>query len=179
MAIFVTDVRADGMGSGSFGGHSGHGNSGAQRGTSSTHRTEPDTNNLRELLTFKTELALTDAQVAAIKDIRENTIKESAATMDAMQPLQKSLVVSLNQSRPDFPGARQHIKEIAEILAHAQLISVNAYEKAYNLLTEPQKDKLTYLKTKLKEEQEKANTAAQDSQPGQPAAPATSDAPHE
>jgi len=64
---------------------------------------------------------------------------------------QKDLADIVGQVKPDFPAARAKIKEITGIAVDIQSGSVDAYEKAFNTLTNEQKEKLYVIRAKLSE----------------------------
>jgi Spy/CpxP family protein refolding chaperone len=157
-AILRAEMPTGGMGGMGGGGHGGHGGRGRSTDGQATqaHSTAPDTNNLRELLTFDKELGLTDTQEETIMALRSESMKEAAKRYAAAEKPQNELDVYLSQSKPDFVAARATVKEITEILVSARTVSIDAYEKAYSLLTDEQKEKLAAIRKKLKENNESA-----------------------
>ena len=154
MATANSDMGSMGGGMGR-GGHGMH-NGGQSRQTQ--QRSEVNTDRLREILTFSKELGLTDEQIEQIKNIRTDQIKETSLRYEPVQKNQEELAVMLGGSKPDFAGARAKIKELTEAFVSAQMVSLEAYEKAFKLLDDGQKEKLIAIREKIKKEKEAALT---------------------
>lgn len=104
---------------------------------------------IRELLTFEKELGLSAPQVEAIKQVRSDAVGEMAKEREALQASQKALSDSLNKPKPDFDGARAASREMTGSVMQLQIaISVDAYEKAYAVLTDKQKGTLSALRAR-------------------------------
>ena len=142
---------------GGMGGGRGGGTRAGGRQTGQSSREAVNTDNLRELLTFGKELDLTDKQAEDIKLIREQSIKDTQAGYEALRMNQIEMSNMLAAPKPDFAGARERAVEVTRAAVNAQAVSIDAYEKAYGLLTDNQKEKLAALRVKLKKERDAEN----------------------
>jgi Spy/CpxP family protein refolding chaperone len=110
---------------------------------------EIDTDRLRELLTFANELNLTERQRDTIRQIRSDAIREAAQCNESVAESQKELKELLDREEPDFSAAHAKNREVAELSVQIQALPVNAYEKAYLLLSDEQKHVFSDIKKKL------------------------------
>ena len=108
-----------------------------------------DKSTLRQILTYGKELDLTDGQIETIRKIRSDSINEARKKYEVLSAAQKDLADIVGQVKPDFSAARAKIKEITGIAIDIQSGSVDAYEKAFNTLTNEQKEKLFVIRDKL------------------------------
>jgi len=155
-ALITLSVTARGaMGGAEGAGRGMHGGGGQDEQPSA--REKVNTDNLREILTFRNELELTDEQVTSLMNIRGQSIKDTQSGYEALHKKQAELSDLLSAPKPDLAGARNMELEVTKAVMNVQSISVDAYEKAYNLLTESQKLKFTIIREKLKKERDAAN----------------------
>jgi len=117
-------------------------------------REKVNTDNLREILTYKNELELGVDQIESIRNIRGQSIKDTQSGYEALYRKQAELSDLLAAPKPDFAGARAMSQEVTKEAVNVQLVSVDAYEKAYNLLTESQKMKFAILREKMKKDRD-------------------------
>ncbi len=182
-SIFILMLAAAGAncdmgGMGSMGG-GGMGHGGHMRGDSGQskppqQRPEVNTDRLREILTFSKELGLTDEQAEQIRKIRADQIKETSLRYEPVHKCQEELAAMLEGVKPDFAGARAKIKELTEAFVNVQMVSLEAYEKAFNLLDDGQQAKLIVIRERIKKEKEAANTPPDSMQSGNQNPPGTS-----
>lgn len=111
-----------------------------------------DRTTVREILTFSKELGLSEEQAAAIRIIRSAAVAELRQKYETLTAEQMEFSESVNDLKPDFAKLRAKVRAVNATLEEIQLISVDAYEKAFNTLTPAQKQKLFVIRTKLKEE---------------------------
>jgi Spy/CpxP family protein refolding chaperone len=120
-------------------------------------REKVNTDNLREILTYKNELELSVEQIESIRNIRGQSIKDTQSGYEALYKKQLELSDLLATPKPDFTGAHAMALEITKAVVNVQSVSIDSYEKAYNLLTESQKLKLAIIREKLKKERDSEN----------------------
>jgi Spy/CpxP family protein refolding chaperone len=120
-------------------------------------REKINTDNLRQILTFKNELELSVEQVESIMKLREQNIKDIHSCYEALSSKQLELSGLLAAPNPDFVGARRMSPKISEAAVNVQSVSIDAYEKAYNLLTENQKMKFAIIREKMQKERDLEN----------------------
>lgn len=132
-----------GMGAG---GMSGRHHGGGQENQNAPHIASPNDESLREILSYKKELNLSDTQIEAIRGIRSDLITEDKTKVEAMIASQKDLSEIMNQPDPDFSKAHEKIKELSEQLVVIQTLPINALEKAFKVLSTEQKNKLFLLR---------------------------------
>lgn len=123
---------------------------------------------IREIMTFKNELKLTDDQVAAIHQMRSDINTQAAKLSTDMEKPQQKLSKLLAQSTPDFTAIRAAYREIADITFKAQSITLDAYEAAYNSLTENQKNMLAAIRMRLSKERATKQPSLKDDVRGGP-----------
>ncbi|OGS34360.1 MAG: hypothetical protein A2293_16995 [Elusimicrobia bacterium RIFOXYB2_FULL_49_7] len=145
-------------GGGGPGGRGGGSPEGRMRGGSARNGQASSARNLtndhiRQLLTFGDELQLTEAQVTSLKEIRSEAMKEAAAKASALTAPQQKLGELLGKEVPDFSAARTTMSEISQLIAGLQMLAIDSYEKAYNVLTGEQKEQLIVIRARLQEEE--------------------------
>jgi len=120
-------------------------------------REKVNTDNLREIMTYKNELDLSVEQIESIRNIRGQSIKDAQSGYEALYKKQLELSDLLAAPKPNFAGAHAMSLEVTKALVNAQSVSIDAYEKVYNLLTENQKMKFAIIREKLKKERDSLN----------------------
>lgn len=133
------------------GGHTHHSSGGEER--PKVRSPLPNDENLREILTLKKELNLTDDQIEAIKAIRSDLLRETKTTFETMMGPQKELTDMLNKADPDFTGAKERIKEITVLMVKIQTLPIDSLEKAFKVLSGEQRTRLSELKKQALEHQ--------------------------
>ena len=165
-ALFTANAIADmgemggrgGNGGGSGGGRGVRGGDEGQSRQTQQQRPMINTDNLREILTFAQELGLSEKQVEDIRQIRSDSIKEITQSYEAVKKTQAELSDMLGLIKTDFDAAREKLKKMNEEVINTQMISINAYEKAFNLLSDGQKVKLVTIREKISKERMDENT---------------------
>ena len=104
------------------------------------------TDSVVDILLFRDKLHLTGQQVISMQMIQADAQQESAEKSRAVQACQADFVKSLNQNTPDFAYIRAILKKLTDAEADVDVVRVNAYEKAYALLTDAQKTHLGLLR---------------------------------
>jgi len=147
-----------GVGAGSSGQGTGSG-AGPQGGGSHQGKTQAAVpakkDNVNDILTFMDKLELTSQQVVSIRLISADAAEEAAGMAKATRESKREFEDSLDQIKPDFAYIHKMLNEFTEAQAKEQSVPVDAYEKAYALLTDDQKLKLAFFRTIRQEEIDK------------------------
>lgn len=107
-------------------------------------RPEPDFTNV------KAHLKLTDAQVASLQQIRNQTRQSMQATATEMRTKQTALRTLLQSSSPDAAAAGRALLEIEALRKRIDASRTQELTLARNVLTADQKTALTALENALK-----------------------------
>ena len=103
----------------------------------------------------------------------EADAQQDEADKDAVvRKCQADYTKSVTENVPDFGNIRAALKNLTDAQADAQAVWVNAYEKAYAVLTDAQKTRLEFLRaTRQHEIEQRAEAASEviNQQPSQPA----------
>ena len=158
--VNVSGTGGQGTGSGPLPG-SGR-QAGAEREKKQAFAVQVSTDNVDDILTFEERLQLTSEQIVSIHMIGADAQREAAEKYKTVLDCQREFEKSLNQIKPNFVYIRAMLKDLKEAQAEAQAVPVNAYEKAYMLLTDSQKGILEFLRAvRLEENDKKAAAAAE------------------
>jgi Spy/CpxP family protein refolding chaperone len=84
------------------------------------------------------ELELTDAQVAAIKAIMENTRQQADVIRDSIKPLKDAMHQALTAETPDEQAVRQLSQQLADKKADLMLLRSKTHQQIKAQLTEEQ-----------------------------------------
>lgn len=111
--------------------------------------------NVSDILTFESKLGLTGQQVVSLRLIGADARQETNKRENEVQDCRQTLAKSLNENNPDFADIRARMNKLNEAQARVTAVPVEAYEKAYALLTDAQKSKLAFFKGLRQQENEK------------------------
>lgn len=118
--------------------------------------------NVNEILMYEDKLGLTSQQAVSMKMISADAMLEASEKSNTVVERRREFTNSLNQLNPDFTNIRAELSKLVEAQANAEAVPVNAYEKAYALLTDKQKITLSFFRAIRRQELEKkAEEAAQ------------------
>jgi Spy/CpxP family protein refolding chaperone len=121
------------------------------------------TDNVNDILAFEEKLNLTSQQSISIRLIASDAMLELTEKSGIALTCRREYDKSLNQNTPDFTYIRSMLNKLTEAQANALEVSVNAYEKAYALLTDTQKANLSFFRALRQQEIEKnAESSSQD-----------------
>ena len=173
----MSGMSGSGMGQGT-GGSSFHSGSGKQgKGSEQEKRQDTairvSTNSIEDILSFKDQIGLTGQQVISIQMVDADAQEEAAEKSKTVEGCLKEYTKSLKQSKPDFAYSRSMLNKLTVAQASAQAVPLDAYEKAYALLTDEQKTHLELLRAMRQQEIEKAEAALQESRQAPPPGPST------
>ena len=87
-----------------------------------------------------------------MKNIRAGAIRKSAPKLAAINKLKQEVDNSLSEKKTNYKEAEKTLNEISLIEIDVEEIMVDAYGKAFALLTDAQKDKLKQIKINSKKD---------------------------
>jgi hypothetical protein len=155
--IFSSCVFSE-MGMGEMGGGHGGGRRGHQEGAAQQRQPQQKTANLdiylRQILTYEKELCLTTGQVEAIMKLRSDMMKEAQKSYTDLGTTERELADILSKDTPDFAKAKTKIKDLTDIALYSQSLSLDTYEKAFNLLSDDQKKMLAEIRSEQRKKTE-------------------------
>jgi Spy/CpxP family protein refolding chaperone len=103
-------------------------------------------------LDLKGELKLTEEQSKAIESLLLEHRRFAIRKFADIKLARLDLVDVLRKDKPDFSAARAKIKEIASMQLELKLSVIDIREKAYNVLTAEQQDKLPKMRKEMRRE---------------------------
>ena len=151
-------LGGQGTGSGSLQGPGRQAKSNNQ-GTKQNAAAPVKTDNVNDILTFEDKLDLTSQQVVTMRMISADAQLEESDQARAVLVCQQEFEKGLGQVNPDFTYIHKMLNELTQAQAKALAVPVNAYEKAYALLTDSQKANLAFLLAARRDEMEKKAAA--------------------
>lgn len=95
--------------------------------------------NIDTYLQIKLYLKLTDDQVSRIETIKAEFEKEQIKRQADIDVARIDLKTAMKKDQPDFAGAKEKQKVISNLQLVSKLAALDAYEKAFNVLTADQK----------------------------------------
>jgi Spy/CpxP family protein refolding chaperone len=165
-AMFIPQAFSDSQIGGGTGGEmrDGAGNSrraeGEQRPNGAKQEKAPPNadqaaDNVGYILGLQDKLKLTQQQLIQIHMIQADSQEEAPKRALAVRDCRQEYAKSLNQLKPDFAAIRVSLNDLKESLANEEAVPLEIYEKAYNLLTDKQKEILAFFKAMQRAEKEK------------------------
>ncbi|MGA2090598.1 MAG: Spy/CpxP family protein refolding chaperone [Endomicrobiales bacterium] len=107
--------------------------------------------NIGEIAQFSRELNITDDQIQSLQAI-ENEFQKKAVDLDGtIRMIRIDISRALKNEAPDFKSVEEKVKTISDLQYQIRGAILEAYEKAYNLLTQEQKTKYVQLVTTQKQ----------------------------
>lgn len=97
--------------------------------------------NVERYLKLKEELELTDEQVKMLEKIKLDYEKDNIKREADIKIIRLDLIEDFCKDKPDFDAARAKVKKIFALYLESKLVTIDAREKGYNVLTEGQKEK--------------------------------------
>jgi Spy/CpxP family protein refolding chaperone len=107
---------------------------------------------IRRMLSDKLELELTADQETALLAIRAELIKNLAVVVKSYMQCQYEYLAVVDAENPDFKAIRDKAREMTTIETYVTALSVDAFDKAYAVLNEKQKNMWAVLAKKRHEE---------------------------
>jgi Spy/CpxP family protein refolding chaperone len=107
---------------------------------------------IRRILSYKTELELTAEQEKSILDVRTELIKNLAVVVKSFMQCQAEYMAVVDAENPDFKAIRDKAREMTTIETYVTALSVDAFDKAFAVLNEKQKNMWAVLAKKRHEE---------------------------
>ena len=160
--LFSDMLSGDGMGMGSQQMKGRRQVSISKQGKSQEFDLRVSTDSVADILLFQDKLPLTGQQVISMQMIDADAQQEAAERSIAVEQCRKEYLKSINQGMPDFPYIRAMLKKMTDAQADVQAVWVDAYQKAYMLLTDAQKTRLEFLRAARQQAiDKKAEEAAQ------------------
>ena len=143
-----------GAGGGMGGGHRGHAQAAAPAGAehSLSDIAGVGEQEIRRMLSYKTELELTDLQEKGLLDIRTDLLKNLAVVVKSFMQCQGEYMEVVDAENPDFKAIRDKAREMTTIETYVTALSVDAFDKAYAVLNEKQRNMWAVLAKKRHEE---------------------------
>jgi Spy/CpxP family protein refolding chaperone len=107
---------------------------------------------IRRMLSDKAELELTDEQEKKLLEVRTELIKNLAVVVKSFMECQTEYLVVVDAESPDFKAIRDKAREMTTIETYVTALSVDAFDKAFAVLNEKQKNMWAVLAKKRHEE---------------------------
>ncbi len=140
-------MGGQGMNGQEIGGGSPRQGGGRHDSSSSQDKKQPfvvfvSTNNVEDLLSFANKVGLTSQQIISIHMINADAQQDAVDKSKNVLTCQMEFNKSLAQIKPDFVYIHAMLKALVDAEAIVQAVPIDAYEKAYALLTERPEDKV-------------------------------------
>ncbi len=107
---------------------------------------------IRRILSYKPELELTADQESALLAVRAELIKNLAVVVKSYMQCQYEYLGVVDAENPDFKAIRDKAREMTTIETYVTALSVDAFDKAFAVLNEKQKNMWAVLAKKRHEE---------------------------
>jgi Spy/CpxP family protein refolding chaperone len=95
---------------------------------------------IRRMLSYKPELELTAQQESSLLAIRTELLKNLAVVVKSFMQCQGEYMAVVDAENPDFKAIRDKAREMTTIETYVTALSVDAFDKAFAVLNEKQKN---------------------------------------
>lgn len=107
---------------------------------------------IRRMLSYKPELGLTAEQESSLLAIRTELLKNLAVVVKSYMQCQYEYFAVVDAENPDFKVIRDKGREMTTIETYVTALSVDAFDKAFAVLNEKQKNMWAVLAKKRHDE---------------------------
>jgi Spy/CpxP family protein refolding chaperone len=140
---------------GAVGGHAGRAQGGGAKQNSERSLSDIagiGEQQIRRILSYNTELKLSPKQESSLVAIRTELIKNLAVVVKSYMQCQYEFFTVVEAENPDFKAIRDKAREMTTIETYVTALSVDAFDKAFAILDEKQKNMWAVLAKKRHEE---------------------------